>query len=146
MQTKGQEQKKLIEAIAQGPGQKKVELYLGRIESLLENAAKQAGLTRTQYKCLKKAGKIDTRKFARGRSKSNRAQAREAAREQHYQEQWEEHDDRLRRTEEAKERTRKVREEKQKTGARTTSGEGVPGKGETQRENMGRKHYKMKKN
>ena len=123
MQTKGQEQKKLIEAIAQGPGQKKVELYLGRIESLLENAAKQAGLTRTQYKCLKKAGKIDTRKFARGRSKSNRAQAREAAREQHYQEQWEERDGRLRRAEEANGRTGKAGAEKEEKQAQERQAE-----------------------
>ena len=109
--------------------EEKAELYHCKIENLLENAAKRAGLTRTQYKyiCWKKAGNIDARKFTRGRRKSNRVQEREEAREQHYQEQWEEHDDGLRRTEEAKERARKVREDNR---AITTSGERVPGQGE----------------
>ena len=62
--------KKLIGEIEKAPGPEKVELYHEKIENLLDNAAKHAGLTRTQYKCWKKAGIIDARKFARGRSKS----------------------------------------------------------------------------
>ena len=90
---------------------RKVELYHGKIEGALDNAEKHAGLTRTQYKCRKKAADIDAGKFPRGRSKSKRAEERQEARERHYQANWAEHDATLRRTMETKDRERKARGE-----------------------------------
>ena len=78
----------------------KVELYHGKIEGIIDKAANNAGLTRTQFKRWQKAGNIDTRTFPRGGRKSKRRKEREEARDQHYQQQWEEHDGRLKRTEE----------------------------------------------
>ena len=56
---------------------RKVELHHGKIENILGNAAKRAGIARTQYKCWEKAESIDARKYPRVRSKSNRVKERE---------------------------------------------------------------------
>ena len=63
---------KLTEVLDRETGQGKVVLFHGRIEQIIDQAAKNAALAKTQYKFRKKAGRIDTRVFARGRSKSKR--------------------------------------------------------------------------
>ena len=53
-------------------GQGKVDLFHGRIDHILDDAAKNAGLTKTQYKCWKKEEGIGKRVCAIERSKSRR--------------------------------------------------------------------------
>ena len=49
MQIRGQEQKKPTEVLDRETGQGEVDLLQGRIEQILYQAAKNAGLTKTRY-------------------------------------------------------------------------------------------------
>ena len=58
-------------------GQGKVDLLHGRIEHIIDNAAKNAGLMKAQYKCWEKAEGIDARVPTRGRRIPERIKERE---------------------------------------------------------------------
>ena len=123
-----------------GTSARKAELYREKIESLLENAAKRAGITRTQFKCRKKAENSGTTKSPRGRGKSDRVKERGVEREQHHQEQWEEHDERQRRKEGANGvREKRAKKNRRKNDKRRKSST----KGGNKRE--GGKHHKRKR-
>ena len=47
-------------SIGRETGQGKVGMCRGEIENILDNAAKKDGMTKTQCKCWKQAGNIDT--------------------------------------------------------------------------------------
>ena len=65
-----------MEAIDRETGQGEVDLFHVRIEQILCNTTGNTGLTKTQYKCWKKAEGIDARVYARGRRKSERIKER----------------------------------------------------------------------
>ena len=112
MQIQWKEQKQITEVLDGETGQGEADLFRGRIEHILDNAARNAGLATTQSKCWKKEEEgIDARVLTRGRIKSERIKESGGA-GKYYQERWAERDSRQRRTEEARER-KKSREGKQ---------------------------------
>lgn len=131
MQIKGQEQKKLIEANEKAPGRERVELYHEKIESIIENAEKHSGLIWAKSKCRKKE-EISTH----GNSRDADASPSESRKGKKRKNNTIKNNGRIAMNDCGEQKKRRIGRENEgrQTSTRTTSGEGFPGKGKTERD------------